>query len=79
MQILVFIVVPFFIDGGKFQRVAGDDFEIGSALIACDDFALFDVVGIDIQRIVTLWAYDSHRTLSCFVIRATPKRLYDVA
>jgi hypothetical protein len=68
MRTLIFIVVPFFVDGGKFQRVAGDDFEIGSALIAGDDFALFDVVSIDIQRIVTLWAYDSHRTLSCIPV-----------
>jgi hypothetical protein len=65
MRTLIFIVVSFFIDGGKFQRVAGDDFEIGSTLIALDDFALFDVVHVDIQRIVTLRAYDCHRTLSC--------------
>src|ERR1700721_1651980 len=41
-----FVDVAFFIDRGQLQRIAGDNFEVGSALIALDDFAFFNIIDI---------------------------------
>jgi hypothetical protein len=61
---LVFIIVALGIDWRQFQRVTRDDFEVGSAFIALEDFALFDFVNVDIQRVVTLWANNCHKSIS---------------
>jgi len=55
---LIFIIVALFIDRSYFQGVTGDDFEISPTFIAGDDLTFFDVVDIDVQGIVTLWADD---------------------
>jgi hypothetical protein len=57
-QVLVLIAVILLIDGSQFQRVAGDDFEIDSALIALNDLSFLDVIDIDVQGVVTFRAYD---------------------
>jgi hypothetical protein len=56
--LLDIIDVAFFIDRGELQRIAGDNFEVGSALIALDDFAFFDIIYIDVQRVVAFRTYD---------------------
>jgi len=58
MRILIFLIVPFSVDGCQLQRIAGDNFKVGSAFIALNDLAFFDIIHIDIQRIVTFRAYD---------------------
>jgi hypothetical protein len=58
MHYIFFIDVAFFIDRGELQRIAGDNFEVGSALIALDDFAFFDIIYIDVQRVVAFRTYD---------------------
>jgi len=44
----VFFVVAFGVDGGKLQRITGDDFELGAAFVALDDLAFVNVIHIDV-------------------------------
>jgi len=70
VQYIFFVDVAFFVDRSKLQRVAGDYFEVSSALIALDDVAFFNIFGIYIQRVVAFRTYDGHNRLllSCSAI-----------
>jgi hypothetical protein len=57
------ILIGLLVDGREFQRIAGDDLEIGATLVALDDFTFLDVVDIDIERVVTFRANDRHNSL----------------
>jgi hypothetical protein len=57
------IVIAFFVHWGELQWVTGDDLQLGPALVARHDLAFFYIVNVNIQRVVTLWANDRHKTL----------------
>jgi hypothetical protein len=58
MHDVFFVDVTFIIDRGQLQRIAGDYFEVCSALIALDDFAFFYFFGVYVQRVVAFRTYD---------------------
>jgi len=55
-RFIIFIVITFFIDCGELERIAGNNFQVRTALVALDDFTFFDIIHIDIERIVTFRA-----------------------
>jgi hypothetical protein len=57
---VVFFVVAFGFYRGELQRIAGDDFEVDTTLIALEDFAFVYIVRVDIKRTIAFWANNSH-------------------
>jgi hypothetical protein len=57
-KVVIFIIVSFFFDGGYFERIDGNDLEIGAALVAGDYLTCIYVINIDIQRVIAFGAND---------------------
>jgi hypothetical protein len=54
---VIFVIVTFRVDRSQLQRITGDHLEIAAALVALHYIAFFNVVDIDIQRVIALRAH----------------------
>jgi hypothetical protein len=55
---IVLVVIALLIDWRQLQRVTRYNFEVGPALLALNDLALFHIIDVDIEWVIALGAYD---------------------
>ena len=67
----VFIVVSCFIHYSHFDWVDRNNLQVGTALVALQRLAFFYVVCINRQRVIALWARNSHNEASKFSLCTT--------